>query len=561
MKRTGIISAVVTAMLLVSMCGNAYAAPKKSKKSKEPASKTKSESTKEPARTTPKSESKPASSSNSSEPVPANATSKSEAKKEAQKPAPAPKDLGPNSEDDFDFEVNDDITEITITGYHGTRIDVVLPTSIQDVPVVWIDGRSDDVFTTGIRSLVVPDNINIGSSLFKDKESLVSITIGNGTYIGRAFEGCPNLPSVSIGKDCMIGSRAFADCEHLESITIGKDCTVCSGAFMSCKHLESLTIGENTCILDGEYTQDEQIIGAFVGCSSLQSVNLGKNIIIGDLAFAYTGLKSVVIPKGCNRLGFGTFAGCSSLESVSFPEGLTIIAGECFRHCSKLAQVHLPSTLKYIAFMAFDGCPIASVDFLPEGLLFLGYKAFTLKHDDAVASSIVLPKSLKWFESTYKAHKKWERESILRIYKKEDHFWMEKEGDFYIFKGVCDSFTVPDGCTPKMLLSDSDEFPEIDGRDIIGFTDSKNLKFQKQLANFKIPTCCASKVVLREEVKKYKSNPNYFIINDKHYLFTTEGKALYADLLSCGFTEQEAKAICAYNYCSYYAVDCEPRIY
>jgi hypothetical protein len=540
MKRTGIISAVVTAMLIVSMCGNAYAAPKKSKKSKEPASKTKSESTKEPARTTPKSESKPASSSNSSEPVPANATSKSEAKKEAQKPAPAPKDLGPNSEDDFDFEVNDDITKVTITGYHGTRTDVVLPTSIQGVPIVSISGRQEIgyraeridyfVFTTGITSLVVPDNIQIGYNLFKDKGSLLSLTVGNGVQIWSAFEECPNLRSVSIGKDCTIDNSAFANCGHLESITIG----------------------ENTRIYDGRYhrgggEQGNYTIGAFVGCTNLLSVNLGKNVRIGDLAFAFcSSLKSVVIPKGCNRLGIGVFAGCSSLESVSFPEGLTIIDEQCFIDCTKLSQVHLPSTIKYIGIQAFCYCPIASIDFLPEGLLYLGWRVFTLKHDDTVASSIVLPKSLKWFESSYKAY---------RYKDTYGDYYRHEEGDFDIFGGdLCDSLTVPDGCTPKMLLTDSGEFPEITGRDIISFAkETKNLKFQKQLANFKIATCCASMRVAKQDVKKYKSNPNYFTSKDyygdeTYRVFTEDGKAFYADLLTCGFSEDMAKLLCSNIY-------------
>ena len=492
-------------------------------------------------------------------PVPANATSKSESKKEAQKPAPASKDLGPNSEDDFDFEVNDDITKVTITGYHGTRTDVVIPTSIQGVPVVYISGRQEIgyraerldyfVFTTGITSLVVPDNINIGSNLFKDKGSLLSLAIGNGVQIWSAFEGCPNLRSVSIGKNCTITSRAFMDCEQLGSITLG----------------------ENTRIDDGAFSRDEKgyhTFGAFVRCSNLLSVNLGKNVRIGDYAFAFCiSLKSVVIPKGCNRLGFGAFSGCVSLESVTFPEGLTIIDNQCFVGCSKLSQVHLPSTLKYIGTWAFSDCPIASVDFLPEGLLFLGHEVFTLKHDDAVASSIVLPKSLKWIESTYNAHKKWERTSALGIRKADEPYTLVEEGDFYIFAGdLCDSLTVPDGCTPKMILADSGEFPEITGRDIIAAAkNNKNLKLQKQLANFKIATCCASKGIAREDVQKYKSNPDCFILKDNHdkeyyYLFTAEGKAFYADLLSCGFSISEARERCAYN-CSYYALDREPRIY
>lgn len=104
MKKNVFISAVVMAVLIVGMCGSAYAWPKKSKKSEEPASKTKSESAKEPAKTAPKSEPKSAPSSSSSEPVPANATSKS-----AQKPVP-------NNSNDSDTTAKDAESEI-ILGY------------------------------------------------------------------------------------------------------------------------------------------------------------------------------------------------------------------------------------------------------------------------------------------------------------------------------------------------------------------------------------------------------------------------------------------------------------
>lgn len=64
---------------------------------------------------------------------------------------------GPNSEDDFEWEVNDELTEITIKKYKGQREDVEIPAAIQDVPVTSIGGFRGKSIT----SVIIPDSVKV----------------------------------------------------------------------------------------------------------------------------------------------------------------------------------------------------------------------------------------------------------------------------------------------------------------------------------------------------------------------------------------------------------------
>ena len=99
----------------------------------------------------------------------------------------------PNSEDDFEFSVNDDFTEITITGYTGTRTDMVIPASIQDVPVVHI-GSNAFSNNNRITSVVIPEGVKeIADRVWQGTKgafawcsNLQSVTLPAGIYIGEA---------------------------------------------------------------------------------------------------------------------------------------------------------------------------------------------------------------------------------------------------------------------------------------------------------------------------------------------------------------------------------------
>ena len=169
---------------------------------------------------------------------------------------------------------------------------------------------------------------------------------------------------------------------------------------------------------------------------------------------------------------------------------------------------------------------------LPEGLELLGYMAF--RSDKIVSVSI--PKSLKWIVS-YLDYPYYEYTSII-------------SGN-----NIAD-ITIAEGCSPKVLDvavtlgHSSGNSKGLDGRDLIeGTSIGKSIKLQKLLASWKLQDGCYA----TEQRGRYSGQYNDYDFTSGYdnangeairYKFTEEGKVLYADLLSYGFSEKEAQSFC-----------------
>ena len=174
---------------------------------------------------------------------------------------------------------------------------------------------------------------------------------------------CTSLTTVSIGNGVTsIGDTAFAGCSSLTSVTIPDSVTsIGGGAFASCTSLKTVTINSNTIVGNNTYTTASNIgsifgkqvtkyvigdnvgsIGAdaFSECSDLTSVTIGNSVTsIGTASFAYSGLKSVMIPDSVTSIESVAFCYCSSLASVSIGNSVTSIGKYAFGNCPKLTSV------------------------------------------------------------------------------------------------------------------------------------------------------------------------------------------------------------------------------
>jgi hypothetical protein len=77
-------------------------------------------------------------------------------------------------------------------------------------------------------------------------------------------------------------------------------------------------------------------------------VTLPKNLkYIGDHAFAFSGLTSVIIPEGVTDIAEGAFTGCANLTEVRFPKSLKRIGVSAFNGTPVENEMKkLPSTVK-----------------------------------------------------------------------------------------------------------------------------------------------------------------------------------------------------------------------
>ena len=227
--------------------------------------------------------------------------------------------IGESSEEEpydylSDFEYSVDINKrVTITGYNGTRSNLIIPREIKGYSVTSID---NDAFRgcTSLTSITIPNSVtSIGDGAFRCCSSLTSINIPDGvTSIGNGtFDHCSSLTSINIPDIVKsIGDGAFRCCSSLTSINIPDGVT---------------SIGDD----------------AFRFCSSLTSINIPDGVTsIGNDAFSYcNSLTSINIPDGVTSIGDDAFTACESLTSINIPDGVTSIGNDAFSYCYNLSDV------------------------------------------------------------------------------------------------------------------------------------------------------------------------------------------------------------------------------
>lgn len=235
-----------------------------------------------------------------------------------------------NPSDLFEWSVSG--SSITITDYIGTDTAVIIPASIDGLPVT-----------------------AIGSYAFASTRKLTSITLpGTITTIGeKAFSYCTGLKSIVMPATISSIERyAFYYCTSLTGSISLIDTDVASSAFTGCRALVLCYTGNG----DGTLT-----LGATYGSRSAVDVPAmccGRRITaIGREAFAFcTSLKTITFAQGLTTISQSAFYYCTSLREVILPESLTDIGSSAFRYCTNLRSVSFPEGIRSVGTMAFANC-------------------------------------------------------------------------------------------------------------------------------------------------------------------------------------------------------------
>jgi hypothetical protein len=214
---------------------------------------------------------------------------------------------------------------ITITGYTGSGGDVIIPNTINGLPVTDI-GDWAFYFCPSLISVTIPDSItNIGDDAFWGCESLTSIIIPDSvTSIGyEAFAGCSSLTSVTIGNGVTsISDDMFIDSSLTTIMVSAQNPLYCSvNGVLFNKSQTTLILYPPG--LGGNYTIPNGI------------TNIGNN------AFGYCCyLTSVTIPTSVTSIGNGAFCECFSLKNVTIPDSVIGIGSNAFYQCSSLRRIY-----------------------------------------------------------------------------------------------------------------------------------------------------------------------------------------------------------------------------
>ncbi len=207
--------------------------------------------------------------------------------------------------DNFIYEVLSDKT-ITIHCYIGTASDVMVPSSIDDLPVVTIESLA--FYGTNVKKV----NISEGITTLKDEAFFYSSLLESA-----------KLPTTIE----TVGQGVFRDCVNLKTVTFAEDKGMLGKyMFYGCTRLESVNIPESA----------ENIpVGAFSYCQNLKDVRLPENIKeIYDYAFYGSGLESITLPKSLENIHTRAFAESEALAEIRGADReFEFVAEDAFYNC------------------------------------------------------------------------------------------------------------------------------------------------------------------------------------------------------------------------------------
>ena len=264
---------------------------------------------------------------------------------------------------------------VTITGYTGAVGAVIIPTTVDGLPVTSI-AASGFENCYGLTSVAIPSSVtDIGASAFKNCYGLTRITIPNSvTNVGAsAFENCTGLVSVLIGdRLATIGTSAFSGCTGLTSVTFGNSSltTIGDSAFQGCEGLPTLTLPNSVSSIGAN---------AFFGCTGLDSISLGNNVqTIGAGAFEYCdGLSAITLPDSLTSIGANAFSHCNGLSQITIPNRVASIGADAFSACNQLSSITISNGIAKIWDFALSNCPVLTTVSIPNSVAQIGVSSFS----------------------------------------------------------------------------------------------------------------------------------------------------------------------------------------
>ncbi|MBQ3465787.1 MAG: leucine-rich repeat protein, partial [Firmicutes bacterium] len=296
---------------------------------------------------------------------------------------------------------NEDFTVKSIKAFAfnecGTLKTITIPEGVTNIGncAFWDSGLTSVTFAEGSKLTTIDEGA------FAECQSLGTVTIPESvTSIGEnAFENCTGMTTITIPESVTsIGKNAFSGCSGLTTVNFGGSksqwdaitgdgkptgvtlnyakyypvFTTINGVAYVLNEDRTATVTRYTDDLPADviiplsvtYENKEYSVtslgnNAFTRCSALKTIKLPDSLIrIGNYAFRWSGLESIIISASVTSIGWEAFLDAKQLTTVAFAEGSLIkaIPENTFYGCTNLATITIPESVTSIGKNAFYGC-------------------------------------------------------------------------------------------------------------------------------------------------------------------------------------------------------------
>lgn len=237
-----------------------------------------------------------------------------------------------------DFAYTADGGEVTITDYIGTSEHVLIPDTIDGLPVTALADKA--FYEKHVTTVVVPDSVTeIGDLCFSGDNYLVSLTLPDG------------LAELPYG--------ALESCFRLMDFDLPQGLKKISGSALQYNYyLTHLT-------LPSSLTEIEQL--NFIGLHGLQSLTLAED----NAAFKLDETNGLLMTADGTRL-LHCFSDISPAEEIILPEGMKTIDPFAFHYDVTVEKIVLPEGTETIGLLAFGICPKLTEIVIPASVTAIG---------------------------------------------------------------------------------------------------------------------------------------------------------------------------------------------
>ena len=260
------------------------------------------------------------------------------------------------------YTVPETVKEVKTEAFYGAKLEeITLSGAVEEV-------ESNAFYGVPIQRLhfVGEGQVYLRVSAFARCNELTEVTAENGVYFrldDAVFKYCGKLSSFPFAQTLAIGDEAFYGTGEL-TVEIGYGVDLGTYAFRQSGVKTASFVGYTGKIKEGTFKESaiESIdFGGATGienkafklCENLTYVDLKEVQTIGDCAFQYAGVRTVVGEKVVS-FGLGAFSDTENLETVRLPSATEITSNEAFLR-SGVQSVELP-LVSVIPNGTFHGC-------------------------------------------------------------------------------------------------------------------------------------------------------------------------------------------------------------